>query len=256
MKRHLITALCAVCVGLACTAPALAEEIGGLYLLQVTAAATNSDGSLTASTTWTIPHGIIDANTLAEFTVVSPGSPYQLMSGSTVLGTITDLEVGVQPDPMVRLKFVVTAGATDTPFTITSAVVPVSGYSNITGYASGAVTVTDDGDGMATLTGQFAGNKAFQALYNGSSVFQNLVDPVTAAGGSAVGLEDSGWQPIAGSVTGISSQFKFVLRHNDDASGTSSFQVVPEPGSLALAAIGGVLALFGCGWGRLRGRRR
>jgi hypothetical protein len=53
----------------------------------------------------------------------------------------------------------------------------------------------------------------------------------------------------------ISSQFQFVLSHDDDASGTSSFQItVPEPGSLALA-VGGVLAMAGgIGWRRF-GRR-
>ena len=255
MKRQLITAVCAVCVGLAWAAPASADSIGGLYVLQITAQATNNDGSLLASHTWTIPHGIIDANTLAEFTVISSDAPYQLMNGATVLGTITDLEVGVQPDPLVKLKFAVTAGATDTPFTITSAVVPVPNYTSTMGYASAAVTVTDDGDGSASLTGQFPGQKAFEAVYNGSSVFSDLVDPVAVSVGSGTSSENWGWQPVPGIVSSISSQFQFVLSANDDASGTSTFQVIPEPGSLALAAIG-VLALAGFGWRRAGDSRR
>jgi hypothetical protein len=229
---------------------ASADSIGGLYLLEVTANATNKDGSLLASHTWFITHGVIDANTLAEFTLVSKGSPYELTNGTEVLGTINELEVGVQPDPLVKLKFAVSAGTTDTPFTITSAVVPVPGYTAAAGSASAAVTITDDGDSSVSLTGQFTGSKAYQAVYNGSSVFRNLVDPVSGTSGSYVGQEGSGWQSIAGPVTSISSQFSFVLSHDDDASGTSVFQVVPEPGSLVLAAIGGVLALAGYGWRR------
>jgi hypothetical protein len=256
MTRQLITAVCAVCVSLAWAAAAAADTIGGLTLLQVTATATNHDGSLAASHMWTIPHGVIDANTVVNFTVISSGSPYQLMSGNTVLGTITDLEVGVQPDPLVKLKFAVSAGATDTPFTFSSAVVPVPGYTAATGYSSAAVTLTDDGNGSASLIGQFAGGMAYQAVYNGSSLFSDTVGSVTTttAGGSATGSADLGWLPISGTVNNISSQFSFVLSANDDASGTSSFQVTPEPSSLALAAIGGVLALAGYGWRWRRGR--
>ena len=254
MKRQLIAAFCVSCTVLAWTVSAPAEQIGNLVQLNVTVAATSRDGLSTASHTFTITHGIIDADTLSEFTVVSPDSPYYLMSGSTVVGKITDLELGVQGDPVVKLKFAVTAGDTDTPFTITSAVVPVSpGYTGATGFASGAVTATDDGDDGVTLTGAFSGGKTFEALCNGSSVFGTpLINSLAATAdvGSASSSGSSGWQPIGGTVNAISSQFQFVLSHGDDASGTSSFQIqAPEPGSLTLAAIGGILALA-AGFGR------
>lgn len=253
MKRHLIAAVCTSCAVLSWALPAPADQIEHLYQLNVTVSATSSDGMLAASHTFSIPHGIIDANELAEFTVVSRDSPYYLMSGSTVLGTITDLELGVQPDPVVKLKFAVTAGDTDTPFTITSAIVPVSPtYVNPLANASAGITLSDDGDGSATLTGSFPGGKAYEALYNGTNVIRTLVDPVTTDF-TATGSEAWGPQQVFGTVNVISSQFQFVLSHGDDASGTSLLQVtVPEPGSLVLVVIGGILALAtGFGWRRM-----
>ncbi len=258
MKRQLIAVFCVFCMVLAWTVPAPAGTIGNLVQLDVTVAATSSDGSSAASETFVIPHGIIDAGTLSNFVIVSPdSSPYYLMSGSTVLGTITDLELGVQGDPVVKLKFAVTAGDTDTPFTITSAVVPVvPGYTGATGFASGAITATDDNNDGVTLAGAFPGGKTFEAMYNlGSGVFGSpLLNSLTATAdvGSASTSENSGWQPIPGTVNDIESQFQFVLSHGDDASGTANFQIqVPEPGSLALAAIGGIFALAGgFGWRR------
>jgi hypothetical protein len=246
---------------LAWAVPALAGQIGNLVQLEVTVTATSSDGSSAASQTFEVPHGIIDADTLQNFVVVSPDSPCCLYSGATELGKITDLELGVQGDPVVKLKFAVTAGDTDTPFTITSAFVPVSpGYTGATGLASGQVGASDDGGDGVTLTGAFPGGKTFEALYNGSSVFGTpLVNSFAAAAyESGNSLENSGWQPIPGTVNVISSQFQFVLSHGDDASGTGTFQVLPapEPSSLSLAAIGGILALAGrFGWRRRMGQR-
>jgi hypothetical protein len=183
MKRQLIPAFCVFCAVLAWAIPAPAETMGHLVQLSVTVSAASSDGLQAASQTFFIPHGVIDADELAEFSIVSPDSPFTLMSGSTVLGTITDLELGVQPDPLVKLKFAVTAGETDTPFTITSAIVPVvPAYVNPLGYASAGVTLSDDGDGSAALTGSFPGGKVYEALYNGSSVFHALDSSLTTTG--------------------------------------------------------------------------
>jgi hypothetical protein len=53
----------------------------------------------------------------------------------------------------------------------------------------------------------------------------------------------SGWAPIAGSVSSIESEFHFVLSANQEASGTSMFEVVPEPVGLSFLALGGLALL-------------
>jgi hypothetical protein len=109
------------------------------------------------------------------------------------------------------------------------------------GYASAAITVTSDSDG-AVLTGQFSGNTAYQAKYNGSTVFSDLVSSITAPVDDSVTGRDrspvAGWAVIPGSVNSIQSEFKFTLSAGDSASGTSRFEVVPEPSGLAALAVG------------------
>jgi hypothetical protein len=51
-----------------------------------------------------------------------------------------------------------------------------------------------------------------------------------------------GWSQIAGAVNNISTQIEFTLTAWDMASGTSSFEVIPEPATGLLLVIG-LLAL-------------
>jgi MYXO-CTERM domain-containing protein len=40
----------------------------------------------------------------------------------------------------------------------------------------------------------------------------------------------------------MSARYRFSLTANDEASGTSSFEIVPAPGAIALLGMGGLLA--------------
>jgi len=117
------------------------------------------------------------------------------------------------------------------------------------GTATAGITVTDNsasGDGVAFANGMtgVSGLKAYQANINGlipaGTQFAELVNSVTVVvpGGSNTGSENTGGlQPIAGSLTSMSSQFRVSVSALDSVSGTSNFRVIPEPTSLALLLI-------------------
>jgi hypothetical protein len=172
-------------------------------------------------------------------------------AGGTQLGTLNSLGLVFNADPAVSLEFSVRAGAYGTNFTITSATIsfdPISAASAVA-YATAAVTVTDRNSNGATLTGLFAGNKAYQARFNGSTVWTSLLNNLSAGAGSTNNADDRTptlptiWQSVGYQVSMISSQFKFHLTALDSASGTSMFEVVPEPATLGLLGLGLLLVL-------------
>ncbi len=171
-------------------------------------------------------------------------------SSGAVLGTLDTLDLVFNADPAVVLNFSVVAGPFGTNFTITSAIIQFAPIANPDAYASAAITVTDNNLNGATLTGLLANSKAYRAYYNNPAVdWAYLVGPVVApAGASAVGSERRPalpqiWETIPATVDQIGSQFRFHLTALDSASGTSRFEVVPEPVSLSLLALGGLAML-------------
>jgi hypothetical protein len=181
-------------------------------------------------------------------------------NGGSLLATIDSLGIALDGDPAVNLNFAVTAGATPTLISVASSTVVFAPLNGADGFATAALTVTDNNGNGASAVGMFGANKSYQATYNGGSVFAQLVSPVGAPGdGTATGTERSplaGTTLIPGMTSSIQSQFSFVLSAFDSASTTSRFQVnipggnVPEPSTWVLAstaAVGGFL---------LRRRRR
>lgn len=143
-------------------------------------------------------------------------------------------------DPQVNLGFAMTAGNALTTFTVKSALLSFSPYLNPQGRASIGLNVSDSWDGSATLDGDGLLSKTFLSQYNGfvpgGTTFDELIDvvQVNEAFGTVSANDDTLWQPIGGVVSNMSTQIRFTLTANDSASGTSSFQIVPEPASLAL----------------------
>jgi hypothetical protein len=176
-----------------------------------------------------------------QWTLAAPVNIYG-SDDQQLIGTLRELHVELEGDPGVSLGFNVTANNSPTLVTVTSATVTFAPLFNPMAFASAAITVTDAGSNGANATGTFGGSLAYQALFNGSSVFANLVSPVSAGvDSSATGsdrLPALGMISIPGAVTSIQSQFSFVLSANDTASGTSRFNVVPEPASLILVVLG------------------
>lgn len=175
-----------------------------------------------------------------------PGQENRLIkAGDIVLASVEDLVQTVVGDPAVSLSFAVTAGPVDTTFTITSANAGFLPIVNPDAFATAAVTVTDLNSNGVALTGLQSGNKAYKAAYNSPAVdWAFLVGNVSApADDSNVGVErrpSSGRETITATVDSIEAQFKFKLTAEDSASGTSTFDIIPEPASLALLGLGGL----------------
>ena len=173
--------------------------------------------------------------------------PVAMMAGNTQLGTIKAMTLESDSEPYVNLFWSVQAGAADTTFDFSTAVVSFSPLVNPLAYASAGVTLTGDANG-ATITGGFDDGRIYQARYNGSTVYSNLVGGFSAAANTTATPNDrlpaSGYATISGSVSSIEAQMKFTLSAGDQASATSRFEVVPEPATMSLLALGGMAALI------------
>jgi hypothetical protein len=153
--------------------------------------------------------------------------------------------------PTVNLNFAVMAGAVQTEFTISSALLSFNTpISPAEGRASAAISVTDVLGNGANLTGAASNGGSYIAQYNGlvptGTTFAELIPGLSAPGfGSNAVAQDfpggGAFAPIGAAVSNMSSQFHFTLSAFDQASGTSTFEIVPAPATLALLGIGALL---------------
>jgi hypothetical protein len=196
----------------------------------------------------------LDADKIIRDAVGTPVA--RVRAGKTFVEVQTASGAGRDTESKVNLNFSVVAGDALTDFTIKSALLNVDPILDAEGRASAAFTLTDGiGDDGATLT-PLDGVGAFRAEYNGfvpgGSPFTKLIPEMAADPMSFADLPQDfpgggAYAPIGDDVVNLSTMVSFSLTPNDLASGTSIFEVVPEPGSLLLLAI--------CaGLRRLRGR--
>ena len=159
-----------------------------------------------------------------------------------VLATINSLSVSVDEDPAVSLVIGVTAGSTDTNFTITSSTIAFPTILHPQAFASAGITVTDNDSNGATVTGLLPGGKVYEARYEGAVAWADLIGQLTAdvdgSNTESARRPGTGREAIPVAIGSIQSEYKFTLSANDSASGTSRFDVVPEPATLALLAAG------------------
>jgi hypothetical protein len=214
-----------------------AEFIGNV----VTVTANSSVGSATHS--WDLPSA-------SGQLVWSLDSKYDFLATTGgLIGSLNQAVVTLEGDPSVGLSFAVSAGNAATTFTITTASVSFPGMTGAQGFASAGVTLTDGnplpGNGASlSLTKNHTG--LYQATYNGGTTFAELLGPLSiATKGSVSASTDSGLQAIGGTVTDIQASYSFMLSANDRASGTSQFEVVPEPSVFALILVGVTCLILG-----------
>ena len=222
-----------------------AADIIGDNCVTFTATGTVSGSIRTGSAEFTIPAGgyLLYTQPLSDACEI-------LDSDGHCLGRVTLVEYESIGDPAVRLRFDVVAGASDTTFLITSPTVGFSPIVNPSAYAQASMTVTA-GDTAATATGLEAGTKSFKASYtnisNSTTGWAYLLNPLTAV---AEGGADSGdrrpttapnYETIPATVKSISAEYSFTLTAENEASGTSRFEVLPEPATLGLMALGAVV---------------
>lgn len=139
--------------------------------------------------------------------------------------------------------FAVQAGSLPTLFELQSELLSFGAIANPEGKATVGLTVTDSNGDGATLTGYTPNGGAYLAQYNGfvpnGTTFAEAIGQVVAGAFDVASADyDSGWLPIVGDVTSVSAEFGFVLTPGDLATGTSNFQITPEPASLLVLAAG------------------
>jgi hypothetical protein len=204
---------------------------------------------------------------MAEFQVIqgedgnwrwASNDPLELRStAGDLLGTLNPAggagsSIEYIADPVVNLNFSVAAGSSTTTFMIGSALLTFPTINGAQGRASADFSVTDvDGSG-ATLTGigGNTGTSGYAAAINGMagpapaglSQFTEMI-PTFGAGAfnSAVSGDNDpavGYSPIGDPVSSISSFIAFTLSPFDLASGTSTFEVIPEPATVLLLVLG------------------
>lgn len=150
----------------------------------------------------------------------------------------------IDADPIMGLNFAVSAGASDTIFTISSPLLSFPAISSAVGRASAGVSITDqNGDGVTRIGGYASGTESYRADYNGlvpsGTLLQTILDndaagPFDTSTSNEEYPSGGGFVPLAGAVSSMSSQFKFELSALDSAAGTSVFVVLPEPGTFPL----------------------
>lgn len=176
-------------------------------------------------------------------------------TNNNLIGVIDSIGIGLQglppdrgnPSPQVSLNFAVQAGNLNTDFTIASTLVSFTTINSPLGRANAGFSVSDlTGDGVR-LEGRSPGNTSYLAQYNGfvpgGSTFASglgLLESL-APGGSDVEQmnfpDPVNYAPIGTPVSDISAQIAFNLTALDLASGTSNYQLIPEPSSLLLISV-------------------
>jgi hypothetical protein len=165
-------------------------------------------------------------------------------------GTANEFVMTYYEDPTVNLNFAAMAGNTTTQFTFQSAlldIVPDIGAAFAVADASAGFTVTDIGgtNGGATLTGMTSTGRGYLAQYNGfagtesGTTFTQAFTSLSAGAFSSNSASHNvGPTALGVTAADMSSMVKFSLTRRDLASGTSTYNITPEPGSLALLALG------------------
>lgn len=149
-------------------------------------------------------------------------------------------------DPIVALGFLVLAGNSTTNFSIASATLFFAPYVNPNAQATAGVSLTDINGNAAAFGGNVGNGDSYTAHYNGmpGSTFTTLVPGFNAGAFlTNTNSESFGFAPIAGNVGDMTASWNFSLSANDMASGTSKYELVPEPGTLAALAIGAAALL-------------
>ena len=166
-------------------------------------------------------------------------APVDITNGSgDVIAQVTSANVIYRGDPQIAFGFSAIAGGSTTTFVIASSLISFPVIPSALANASAGLTLTDgDGNG-GTLQGLHAAGGAYLAEYNGGTDFAELVGPLNAPACGSV--SDSDIVPLTALGTSVSSMnawYYFSLTANDLASGTSNYQITPEPGAIGFLLV-------------------
>lgn len=200
---------------------------------------------------FSVPVGSLDEFLPGQFRFLQL-VPVPLVDGNNgnTIATLGQATLFLRPDPQIGMGFSLTSGDAETQITISSAMLSFApGIGSAVGSASAAITLTDVQGNGATLTGTGPGASAYSAHYNGAApggtVFASGL-PGLSTGGSDDDNFDALNLAIGPIVDNMSAQYSFSMSANDQASGTSTYTVTPEPSSLALLALAALAARRRC----------
>ncbi len=171
-----------------------------------------------------------------------------LADGDVVLGTISQASLSILADPQVNLAFSVQAGEQpETQFMLTTGLLAFIPIAEASARADAAFTVLDFFGEGTVLTGDGPTGGAYLAQYNGvvptGTTFAERIEeiavlpPDTLAVDSFIYPDPSGYLPI-GYAESMSAQVAFTLTSFGFASGSSNFEIIPEPTALCLLVLG------------------
>jgi hypothetical protein len=165
-----------------------------------------------------------------------------------VVFSVSGVEVYFRADPQINIAFAVQASNVDTAFVITSNTLNFPVINDADGQASSAFTVTDTNNDGASLSGDGAGGSSYLAMYNGTNLFSGQITSISVPAGSqsnstAENDPAVGYRAVGADVTNMTAEIAFTLSARDLASGTTTYEIIPEPSALALLALG-ALSLF------------
>lgn len=146
----------------------------------------------------------------------------------------------------VNLNFNVSAGFANTAFALSAAPVAFPAFASATGVASATVGLTASSNPLSAPGATFSpdGVGSYQANYSaGGSVFADLFTSSLSIPSGSATFTDNFAGALFGSVGDIGAEWNFTLTARDQASGVSTFTVVPAPSALALLGLGGLVAV-------------
>lgn len=179
----------------------------------------------------------------------NPATWWEVMdSNNNVVFRIHNATVFYDQDPVVNVNFNVQATASNGIYSINSSLNAFATINNAIGSASAAVTVTDTNFDGAILAVSGDRGQGYSAYYNGGApangaVFadllsSNVVAPAFGSQSASQNFNGGGFWPVGGNVFDMSAQWTFTLTAGDTASGTSTYEIIPAPASLAMLGLG------------------
>jgi hypothetical protein len=231
--------------------------LGSFSAIAVMLFACSSARATLFTVTTTASDGSQSTQTIASnsgTTTTLPDGSQEWKGTATQTGSYTmQWDLLLDPDPSVSGSVALTNASAGTQTFTLNVSLPISGSAAPAGssiFGSSAISVSDaNGDSTANLNAP-AGGAIYTAFVNSPAVNQKTLFPVSTSplplavsipGGVNVGSQSfsSGNLTVAASALGI--QHSFTLSSGDSATMNSTFTItVPEPCTLALAAIGGL----------------
>jgi hypothetical protein len=171
-----------------------------------------------------------------------------IMSGTEVLGTIgAGSRIALYADPQIAMGFSFQADDADVNVTVTAATLSFPEITNGLARADAAFTLMDFLGSGATLTGLEPAGGAYRASYNLGTTFAEGIGPMAVVppaplSDESFGSPGGGAYTSIGPVSSMDAEIAFTLSAHAFASGSSNFEIIPEPAGLLLLVVGlGVL---------------